>query len=80
MQTEERSTIQVDAAVCGTSSIASFSLPVSPVLSYPVCRLFPACDNYVPPPERMRPTVRNKPGGLVIRPQDPSHEDKEKER
>ena len=49
-QTKKRSTLQVaaSAAVCGTSSIARFSLLVRLVPCYPVCRLRPAFVNYAP--------------------------------
>ena len=52
-QTEEQSTLQVAAAVCGTSSIARLSLLGGLVPCYPVYRLCPAFVSYAPPPERM---------------------------
>ena len=64
----KRNTLQVAAAVCGTSSIARFYLLVGLVPCYPACRLRPAFVNYTPPPERMRLTIRNKQNRLVIHP------------
>ena len=48
-QTKAQSTLQVAAAVCGTSSIAKFSLVVRLVPCYPDCRLRPAFVNYAQP-------------------------------
>ena len=50
-QTEATSTLQVAAAVCGTSSVARFSLLIiiRLVPCYPDCRLRPAFVNCAPP-------------------------------
>ena len=48
-QAEEQNTLQVAAAVCGTGSMASFSLLGDLVPCYPTNRLRPACANYAPP-------------------------------
>ena len=48
-QSKAQSTLQVAAAVCGTSSVARFSLLVRLVPCYPDCRLRPAFVNYAQP-------------------------------
>ena len=66
---KERASRRTAAAVCGTSTCSIRQvLPnlFALVTCYPVYRLRPAFVNYVPPPERMRQTKRNKQSRLAI--------------
>ena len=65
---KNKNTLHVAAAVCGTGSIARFSLllVVHLVPFYPVYRFRPAFVKHAPPPGRMSQTIRNNQSRHVI--------------